>query len=81
MFETIQLGFKIALVWAAGFAIALAVRAMLPSQTGVNWPSGDGDLFVPYSKIGFWTCMLASVTVTLLVVIRALIADCGGGGR
>lgn len=81
MDETIQLGFKIALVWALGFVIALTVRALFPSQSGVTLPGAQGGAFVPYSKIGFWTCMLASVTVTALVVIRAMLADFSVGGR
>ena len=81
MDQTIQLAFRIALVWAMGFLIAVTVRAILPSQAGVTWPSASGGLFVSFSKIGFWTCMLATVTVTALVVIRALVADFSLGGR
>ncbi len=81
MDQTIQLGFKIALVWALGFVIALSVRALFPSQSGVTLPGAQGGVFVSFSKIGFWTCMLATVTVTALVVIRAMVADCWLGGR
>ena len=33
---TLQLSFRIALVWAAGFLIAVAVQALLPDQAGIN---------------------------------------------
>jgi len=75
--QTLQLAFRIAIVWAGGFLLAVAVRAMLPDQNGVNFPSGQSAVFVSYSRIGFWTCLLAAVTVTALVVIRAMLADFG----
>jgi len=34
-------------------------------------------LFIPYSRVGFWTCLLAALTVTALVVGRAMLADIG----
>ena len=76
MTQTVQLAFRIALVWAGGFLLAVAVRAILPDKIGFNL--GDqGTLFVPYSRIGFWTCLLAALTVTAMVVIRAMLADFG----
>ena len=75
--QTLQLAFRIAIVWAGGFLLAVAVRAMLPDQAGLTFPSGQGTLFIPYSRIGFWTCLLAAVTVTALVVIRAMLVDLG----
>lgn len=57
--------------------LAVAVRAILPDKTGVNLYGSSGPLFVPYSRIGFWTCLLAAVTVTALVVIRAMLVDFG----
>ena len=33
---TLQLSFRIALVWAAGFLIAVAVQALLPDRAGIN---------------------------------------------
>jgi len=33
---------------------------------------------IPYNRIGFWTCLLAAVTVTGLVILRAMAADLGG---
>ena len=77
MAQTLQLAFRIALVWAAGFLLAVTVRALLPEKVGFNLGSGVGELFVPYSRIGFWTCLLAAVTVTALIVIRAMLADFG----
>jgi hypothetical protein len=74
--QTLRLAFQIALVWAGGFVLAVAVRAVLPEKIGISLTS-DADLFLPYSRIGFWTCLLASLTVTALVVIRAMLADFG----
>jgi hypothetical protein len=74
--QTLRLAFQIALVWAGGFVLAVAVRAILPEKVGISLPM-DADLFVPYSRIGFWTCLLAALTVTALVVIRAMLADFG----
>ena len=77
MDQTIQLAFRIALVWAAGFLVAVGVRALLPDQAGITLGSADGSLFLSYSKIGFWTCLLAALTVTGLVVYRSMMADFG----
>ena len=75
--QTLQLAFRIAIVWAGGFLLAVAVRAMLPDENGINFPASTSTVFVPYSRIGFWTCLLAAVTVTALVVIRAMLSDFG----
>ena len=75
MDQTLQLAFRIALVWAAGFLLAVAVRALLPDQNGLTMTGQGGPLFIPFSRIGFWTCLLAALTVTALVVGRALLAD------
>ncbi len=77
MDQTFQLAFRIAIVWAAGFLVAVAVRALLPDQNGFTLVGHEGTLFIPFSRIGFWTCMLAALTVTGLVVLRALLADVG----
>ena len=77
MDQTIQLAFRIALVWAAGFLVAVGVRALLPDQAGITLGSADGSLFLSYSKVGFWTCLLAALTVTGLVVYRSMMADFG----
>ena len=77
MDQTIQLAFRIAIVWSAGFLVAVGVRALLPDQAGISLGSVEGNLFLSYSKIGFWTCLLAALTVTGLVVYRAMMADFG----
>ena len=77
MDQTFQLAFRIAIVWAAGFLLAVAVRALLPDQSGFTLTGQHGTLFIPYSRVGFWTCLLAALTVTALVVGRALLADIG----
>ncbi len=77
MAQTLQLAFRIAIVWAAGFLLAVSVRALLPDKIGFSLDGSGPSLFVPYSRIGFWTCLLAAVTVTALVVIRAMLADFG----
>ena len=75
--QTIQLAMRIALVWAGGFLIATAVHALLPDKIGITLYGHDTSLLVPYSHIGFWTCLLAALTVTALVVLRAMVADIG----
>lgn len=77
MDQTIQLAFRIAIVWAAGFLLAVAVRALMPDQTGLTLTGHQGTLFIPFSRIGFWICLLAALTVTALVVGRAMLADIG----
>jgi hypothetical protein len=77
--QTVQLAFRIAFVWAGGFLLAVAVRALLPDQLGFTFAGRQGALFVPFSRIGFWTCIWAAVTVTILVVIRAMTADISSG--
>jgi hypothetical protein len=72
--QTLQLAFRIAFVWAAGFLIAVAVRATLPDKSGITFPTRD-PLFVPFNRLGFWTCVLAALTVTCMVVIRAMVLD------
>ena len=72
--QTLQLAFKIAFVWAAGFLIAVSVRAALPDKAGITFPTRD-PIFVPFSRLGFWTCLLAALTVTCMVVIRAMVLD------
>jgi hypothetical protein len=73
--QTLQLAFRIAIVWAAGFLLAVAVRALLPDKLGIPFEGGASNLILPYSRIGFWTCLLAALTVTAAVVIRAMIVD------
>lgn len=73
--QTLQLAFKIAFVWAAGFLIAVAVRAALPDRSGITFGGDRNALFFPFSRLGFWTCILAALTVTGMVVVRAMIMD------
>lgn len=75
--QTLQLAFRIAIVWAAGFLLAVAVRAILPDKIGFTLYGSEPNLFMPYSRIGFWTCLLAAVTVTGLIVVRAMLLDLG----
>lgn len=77
--QTVQLAFRIAFVWAGGFLLAVAVRAMLPDQMGFTIAAKQGPLFIPFSRIGFWTCLWAALTVTVLVVIRAMMGDITSG--
>ncbi len=79
MTQTLVLAFRIAFVWAGGFILAVAVRAILPDKLGFNLFGKDAALFVPFSRIGFWTCILAAVTVTALVVFRAMVMDINSG--
>jgi hypothetical protein len=74
---TIQLAFRIAIVWVAGILVAVIVRALLPSATGLTFTGARTTLFVAYDRLGFWTCMLAALTVTGLVVIRSMLLDIG----
>jgi len=75
--QSVQLGLRIGIVWAAGILLAVAVQAVLPDKAGLTLYTGQGPLFVPFSRLGFWTCLLAALTVTALVVIRAMLADIG----
>lgn len=75
--QTVQLAFRIAIVWTAGFLLAAAVNALLPDKVGLTLYGKEATLLVPFNRIGFWTCLLAAVTVTALVVLRAMIADMG----
>jgi hypothetical protein len=77
MLQTVQIAFRVALVWAGGFVLAVAVRAILPDHLGFTFTSPQNTVFVPYSRVGFWTCLLAAVTVTALVVIRSMLVDFG----
>jgi hypothetical protein len=74
---TVQLAFRIAIVWVAGILVRVAVRALLPAGSVFTFTGSRTTLFVPYDRIGFWTCMLAALTVTGLVVIRAMLLDIG----
>ena len=73
--QTLQLAFRIAFVWAAGFLIAVVVRSVLPEKVEIPLGSERSALIFPFSRLGFWTCILAALTVTCMIVIRAMIID------
>ncbi len=75
--QTVQLAFRIAVVWTGGFLFAVAVNAVFPDKAGITLYGRQAALLLPYNRIGFWTCLLAAVTVTALVVLRAMAADLG----
>jgi hypothetical protein len=75
--QTLQLAIRIAIVWAGGFIFAVSIRAMLPEKLGYNITTRQGALFVPFDRVGFWTCVLAALIVTGMVVFRAMVADLG----
>jgi hypothetical protein len=74
---TLQLAFRIAIVWAGGFLFAVVVRAILPDQLGLTFTGSQTSHLVPYSRIGFWTCLLAALTVSAMVVVRSMLVDLG----
>jgi hypothetical protein len=75
--QTIQLALRIAIVWAAGMVLAVAVGAVLPDKAGFNIAGKQNTLFIPFSRVGFWTCVIAALIVTGLVVYRAILTDIG----
>ena len=75
--ETIQLAFRIAIVWAAGILLAVAMAVLLPNKLGFTLVGKETTLFIPFSRVGFWTCVLGALIVTILVVFRAIVADIG----
>jgi hypothetical protein len=77
MAETIALALRVAIVWAAGMVLAVGVQALLPKASGITLYGKQSTLFVSFSRMGFWTCLLATVTVTALIVIRAMLQDVG----
>jgi hypothetical protein len=77
--QTVQLAFRIAFVWAGGFLLGVAVFALLPDSQGLTFNGKHGSVYVAFNRMGFWTCMWAAVTVTILVVIRAMMGDVSSG--
>lgn len=75
--QTLQLAFRIALVWTGGFLLAAAMNVLLPDKIGITLYGKEDTLLIPFSRLGFWTCLLAAVTVTALIVLRAMAADLG----
>jgi hypothetical protein len=74
---TLRLAFRIAIVWAGGFILAVAVRALLPDQIGLTFGNPRSTILLPYSRIGFWVCLLAALTVSAMIVIRSMLVDLG----
>jgi hypothetical protein len=70
--QTLILAFRIAFVWAGGILLAVASSALIPKDLGFTFTS---TYYIPFNRLGFWTCIWAAVTVTILVVIRAMLAD------
>jgi len=75
--QTVQLAFRIAIVWTGGFLLAAAVNVLPPSKVGLTLYGKETPLLIPFNRIGFWTCLLSAVTVTALVVLRAMLNDIG----
>ena len=74
---SLQLTLRIAIVWAAGMLLAAAVSAILPGRSGFTFHGRQSAIFVSYSRAGFWTCVLAALIVTGLIVFRSIAADVG----
>ena len=49
MAQTLQLAFRIAFVWAGGFLLAVAVRALLPDQSGLTFAGNSSPTLPPIS--------------------------------
>lgn len=81
MQQTLQLGFRIAFTWVGGMLLAVAVRALLPDQMGFKLTAMATVYFLPFNRIGFWTCIWAAVTVSILVVVRAMMGDLASAAR
>ena len=80
--QTLFLAFRIAFVWAGGILLAVIVSALVPAGLGFTFAGGERTLYLPFNRLAFWTCIWAAVTVTFLVVLRAMLADLGiGTGR
>ena len=74
---TLRLALRVAMVWAGGFLLAVAVRALLPDDLALTLGGNRPILHLPYSRIGFWTCLLAALTVSAMIVVRTMLVDLG----
>jgi len=74
---TLRLALRIAMVWTGGFLLAVAVRALLPDDLALTLGANRPVLHLPYSRIGFWTCLLAALTVSAMIVVRTMFVDLG----
>ena len=75
--QTVRLGLRIALVWAGGFVFAVIVRVVLPDESGIPFVGRQSSQLIPYSRVGFWTCLLAALTVSAMIVVRTMLVDLG----
>jgi len=75
--QTLRLAFRIAIVWAGGFAFAVLARVLLPEGAGLTFTGPKTTHLVSYSRIAFWTCLLAALTVSAMVVVRTMLVDLG----
>jgi len=75
--QTVLLAYRIALVWAGGILFAVAVRALLPENLAFGIHYKETVFSLSFNRVGFWTCIWAAVTVTILVVIRSMLSDFG----
>jgi hypothetical protein len=57
--------------------MAVAVRALLPEKEGFTFYVRHNPVFIPFDRLGSWTCLLAALTVTALVVVQSMLADFG----
>jgi hypothetical protein len=75
--QTVLLAYRIALVWAGGILFAVTVRALLPENLAFGIHYKETVFALSFNRVGFWTCIWAAVTVTILVVIRSMLSDFG----
>ena len=75
--QTVQLAFRLAVVWAGGFILAAMARVFLPDENGLTFTGKHTTFLVPYNRIAFWTCLLAALTVSAMVVLRTMLVDLG----
>ena len=75
--QSVLLAFRIALVWAGGILFAVIVRAVLPDNLGFVIHTKGAGMLLSFSRVAFWTCIWAAITVTVLVVIRSMLIDFG----
>ena len=51
MTQTLQLAYRIAIVWSGGFLLAVTVRALLPDEMGLTFNVRQTGLFVPFDRL------------------------------
>jgi hypothetical protein len=75
--QTVRLAIRLAIVWAGGFAFAVMARVFLPDESGIPFIGRHSTRVIPFSRVGFWTCLLAALTVSAMVVVRTMLVDLG----